>query len=168
MEDFRFVGEPRMQDIGNIIGILEKPRLWVPQTDYPDYFDWLQKVETELQTEIKRTILAYSGQEPVGAVLYQRHKSRQGTVEIKNLSVSPDVRGRHVGSFLLRNAEVEALDFDYPDCSRLVLDAKLSSTGIIAFLIKHGYQPEAVQDLYGLGAGADLVMTKIGSQPMPR
>lgn len=165
MKDFRFVGEPQMQDIGNIIGILEKPRLWVPRTDYPDYFDWLQKVETELQAERKRAIVAYSGHEPVGAVLYQRHKTRHAAVEIKNLSVSPDVRGRHVGSFLLRNAEVEALGFDYPDCNRLVLDAKLTSTGIIAFLLKHGYQPEGVQDLYGLGAGADLVMTKTSSPP---
>ncbi|MDB5170433.1 MAG: hypothetical protein JWO35_127 [Candidatus Saccharibacteria bacterium] len=165
MANFQFTNEHRMSDVGNIIGVLEKPRLWVPESDYPDYYYWLEKVESELGTQQKRAMLAYAGAVPVGVVLYQKHRTRHNTVEIKNISVSPDQRGRYVGSFLLKNAEVEALNSDYPECTSVVVDTKATNTGMVDFLVRHRYAPAGVTDLYGLGAGDDILFAKtLGQQ----
>jgi len=160
MIDFRFTNEHQASGISDILDVLQKPRLWVPRQDYPDYSQWLEKVEVELQAEEKRAMLACSGRDPVGVVVYQRHKYDPQSVELKNISVAPDVRGRYVGSFLLRNTEVEAQGFDYPDCTRVTVDTKVKNSGMIGFLIHHGYTPIGVEDMYGLGAGKDIVFTK--------
>jgi len=160
MKEFRFVNELGSREIGDTIGVLEKPRLWIPETDYPDYYFWLEKVEEELGKDLKRGLLAYAGKEPVGAVLYQRHKGLDGTVEIKNISVSPDMRGRYFGAFMLRNVEMEALNFEYPDCDRIMVDTKTTNNDMIGFLLRQGYEPKTRTDLYGLGTGEDIVFTK--------
>lgn len=160
MRDVRFTNEHDTASAGNVIDVLKRPRLWIPTTDYPDYPLWLDKVEAELDTQAKRAMLAYSGTEPVGVVLYQRHKEQSDTVEIKNISVSPDVRGRYFGSFLLRNVEAEALGSDFPTCSKMVVDTKLSNFDMINFLLKHRYRPTLITDLYRLGGGEDIVLTK--------
>src|ERR1700740_2677910 len=117
MVDFRFSNEQTSAHTANVISILEKPRLWVPGSDYPDYFEWLGKVGEELEHEHKRAMVAYAGNNPVGSVVYQRSKTSPKTLEIKNISVSPDVRGRHVASFLLRNTEIEGSNNDFPGCT---------------------------------------------------
>lgn len=159
MRDFRFSNNHTPSAINGAMGLLEAPRLWVPETDYPDYRYWLQKVEGQLGHE-KRAMMAYWGKQPVGIVMYQRHETEPGTVEIKNISVSPEARGRHVASFALRNAEIEAIQYDFPGCNRLVVDTKITNSGMIAFLTEQGYTPIAVTDLYGLKAGEDIVFEK--------
>ena len=161
MQDFRFTNEHRLGETGEIVGFLEKPRLWIPSiSDYPDHFDWLAKVGTQLEREQKRAMVAYHASEIVGTIVYQRHLTEPNTLEIKNLSVSPTAQGRYVGSFLLRNTEVEGTRYDFPDCTKVVFDTKTSNAGIISFGIKHGYRLLEVRDLYGLGAGEDAIFVK--------
>lgn len=134
------------------------PRLWVPQNDYPDFFDWAQKTYGELKKENKRAIIALSNKEIVGVTVYQQHKKYKQDLEVKNLTVRPDARGRYVASFLLRNTEIEgAKEF----ASRYaVCDAKAKNFSIRSFLLKNNYRTIANQDLYGLGAGEDIVYRK--------
>jgi ribosomal protein S18 acetylase RimI-like enzyme len=161
MQDFRFTNEHRLGASGEIVGFLEKPRLWIPNTsDYPDHFDWLAKVGTQLEGEQKRAMVAYYAGDIVGAVVYQRHLSEPTTLEIKNISVSPTAQGRYVGSFLLRNTEIEGTQHDFPGCNRIVFDTKTTNTGIVAFGMRHGYRLAGIEDLYRLGAGEDAIFAK--------
>jgi ribosomal protein S18 acetylase RimI-like enzyme len=94
----------------------------------------------------------------IGLVLYQKHRDLADTLEIKNISVSPEFGGRYLASALLRNAEVEgSRDFFV---NHVVVDAKASNTAIRRFLLSHRYRIQNQTDLYGLGAGQDLLFTK--------
>jgi ribosomal protein S18 acetylase RimI-like enzyme len=161
MADFRFTNEHTQSELGNVTDIIERPRLWIPSVvDYPNYYDWTEKVEAEINTGQKRAMLAYSGREAIGTVVYQRHQELTGVVEIKNISVSPDSRGRYVGSFLLRNVELEATNQDYPECDEVLVDTKVTNGEMISFLLKHGYKLKEVEDLYDLGTALDAVFYK--------
>lgn len=147
----------RMAD--EIVDYLLGPRLWVPKDDYPDYGDWVQKVWSQLRSEEKRALVGVSGRRVVGAVVYQPHRALPGVLEVKNLTVRPDVQGRHMASFLLRNAEVEGVrDFGSRE---VTLDAKARNAAIRAFLLRNGYAVSGVRDLYGLRAGDDVVFRKV-------
>jgi ribosomal protein S18 acetylase RimI-like enzyme len=91
-------------------------------------------------------------------VIYQRHKKYKDTLEIKNMTVRPDMRGRYVASFLMRNAEIEGQrEFD----SRYVLcDAKANNYPVRLFLMKHQYKIVRKEDLYGLNSGKDIIYQK--------
>lgn len=134
------------------------PRLWVPEGDYPDYVDWVERARIQLRQESKRAVLARSGGAVVGVAVYQRLREDARVLEVKNLTVRPDFRGRHVAAFLVRNAEVEgARDFG---CSSVQVDAKASNLGVRALLLGAGYRPGRPEDIYGLGAGPDVVYSK--------
>jgi ribosomal protein S18 acetylase RimI-like enzyme len=141
-----------------IVDYLRGPRLWIPKLDYPDFDRWAEAVHAQLKTEAKRAMVALASGVVVGAVIYQRHRTVKHALEIKNLTVRPDMRGRFIASFLLRNAEIEG-SADYGVHEALV-DAKARNAGIRAHLVRHGYRVRAVQDLYGLGAGDDVVYGK--------
>lgn len=150
----------RMAD--EIVDYLLGPRLWIPQSDYPDFGDWVQKVWTQLKREEKRALVGISSGRVVGAVVYQRHLALPDSMEVKNLTVRPDVQGRHVASFLLRNAEVEGAR-DY-GASEVLVDAKARNGAIRCFLLRNGYSVAGVSDLYGLRAGDDVVYRKVLSR----
>jgi ribosomal protein S18 acetylase RimI-like enzyme len=152
----------RMAD--EIVDYLLGPRLWIPQVDYPDFGDWVQKVHCQLKSEEKRALVAISAGRVVGAVVYQRHRALPSAVEVKNLTVRPDLQGRHVASFILRNAEVEAVR-DYR-ASEVLVDAKARNLAIRAFLLRNGYTVSGVSDLYGLRAGEDVVFRKVSTRSM--
>lgn len=79
-------------------------------------------------------------------------------LEVKNITVRPDQRGRHIASFLLRNAEIEGrADFQ---STHVLVDTKARNFPIRAYLTKNGYHVKGVTDLYGLGAGEDIVYRK--------
>lgn len=161
MADFRFTNEHSSGDLGNIADVLMRPRLWIPtEADYPGHGEWVQKTEAQLANEEKRAMVAYKGRTPIGTIVYQRHQIRPNTVEIKNVSVSDDARGRFVGSFLLRNVEIESVLYDFPDCDTIVGDTKLTNTEVIRFVRKHGYMLEGVADLYGTGTKLDAIFSK--------
>lgn len=156
--DFRFTTEETCRRADEVVDYLKGPRLWVPQLDYPDFSEWMDRTHAQLKTEEKRAILAISQGNVVGAIVYQRHKKVPQTLEIKNITVRPDQRGRHVASFLLRNAEIEGAR-DFRTVSTMV-DAKASNLPIRYFLTRNGYKASVIEDLYCLGAGPDIVYEK--------
>lgn len=166
MAEFRFTNEYSPSQREGVMEVLRRPRLWVPEADYPDYRHWLSKVESQLTESEKRAMVSYFGQDAVGAIVYQRHQTRPKTVEIKNISIQPDARGRYVGSFLLRNVELEATHHDFPECNELVVDTKVSNLDMITFLMRHHYSIAGIDDLYQLGAGQDAVFTKTIGAPL--
>lgn len=162
MAEFRFTNEHRASEAANIGGILRQPRLWIPsQRDYPDFSEWVDRTEAGVVTGNIRAMLAYTGAKPSGVIIYRKHEHDEQTVEIRNISVSPDAQGRYIGSFLLRNVEIEATQHDFPRSSQVQVDTKLANSGMIDFLADHGYGVETVTDLYGLGAGVDAVLKKV-------
>ena len=105
-------------------------------------------------------MLSYMGRNPVGVVIYQKHPTLPGVLEIRNISVSPDAHGRYIGSFLLRNTEIVGLQEDFPGIDTAMVDTKVTNNGMIGFLLTHGYEIHEVTDLYGDGVGLDAVLTK--------
>ncbi len=140
---------------------MRSPRLWIPtKIDYPDYDEWLLKVEAQIAAGEKRAMLARHNGKGVGAIVYGIHKAQPNSVDIRNVSIAPDSRGRYVGSFLLRNAEIEAIGIDFPDTESIFVDTKPANTEMLAFLGSHGYQQVAISDRYGLGTGPDVILEK--------
>ena len=143
---------------GQLIDFLLGPRLWVPDQTYPDYFDWIQRIEPELNGGCKRHMACVWNGELAGVVVWQRHKTETSWLEIKNITVRPLVSGRMVGSFLLRQAEIEgALEFG---SVQSVCDAKTSARDVLGFLVACHYRPQLTTDLYGHGRGPDVVLTR--------
>ena len=141
-----------------LVDYLRGPRLWIPQLDYPDFDRWADKVHAQLKTQEKRALVALSARAVVGAVVYQRHKAVPSALEIKNITVRPDMRGRFIAGFLLRNAEIEgAADYGVRE---VIVDAKARNVAIRAYLWRQGYRRRGEEDLYGLGAGQDVVYGK--------
>jgi ribosomal protein S18 acetylase RimI-like enzyme len=161
MAEFRFTNEHSSSETGNIVEVLERPRLWIPtQHDYPDFSSWVLKTEARIAEGSTRAMIAYLGTTPAGVVIYQQHETKPETVKVRNISVSPDAQGRYIGSFLLRNTEIEAMKYDFPGCKQIMVDTKQANTRMISFLIGQGYSISEVSDLYGLEAGLDTVMVK--------
>lgn len=161
MAEFRFTNEHRPSEAGKVASVLARPRLWIPtKQDYPDFDTWLMKTEAQIAGNNKRAMLSYAGSQPVGAVIYQRHETLPNTISIRNISVSPDSQGRYIGSFLLRNTEIEASQHDFPECTDVIVDTKITNSHMINFLVAHGYRVDEVADLYGLNAGLDAVLVK--------
>jgi ribosomal protein S18 acetylase RimI-like enzyme len=161
MTEFRITNEHRPNEVGNVIDVLRRPRLWIPTgEDYPDHETWLQKTEAQIGDNRKRALLAYHNAEPVGTVVYQRHEDHPDVLEVRNISIAPESQGRYLGSFLLRNTEIEGGSNDFPGVTKIMVDTKITNTDMIAFLLGHGYAVEGIVDLYGLGTGLDAVLTK--------
>jgi ribosomal protein S18 acetylase RimI-like enzyme len=161
MKEFRFTNDNTRREASDVIGVLRSPRLWIPtEVDYPDYATWLLKVEAQIVSGEKRAMVARHGRQAVGAVVYGRHQTQPDAVEIKNISIVPEARGRYVGGFLVRNTEVEAVGNDFPGTSRVMVDTKTTNADMINFLNEQSYQVIDVTDLYGLGAGPDAVLEK--------
>ena len=154
-----FTTDETVRRADELIDYMRGPRLWIPSVDYPDFDEWSERARIQFRREDERAVLAISDGNIVGAVVYQRHASDPSALEIKNLTVRPDQRGRHVASFLLRNAEIEGMH-DYPGVFRCVLDAKARNFGMRAFLLRFGYVPWHVRDVYGLGCGVDIVFSR--------
>ena len=153
--DFKFTNEYPVSRLDEAVSFLLGPRLWIPQNDYPDFFDWAQKTHSELKSDVKRAIIAFSRNNIIGAVVYQRHKKDKNALEIKNLTVRPDARGRYIASFLLKNAEVEGTREFRPQF--ITCDTKAKNLEIMHFLLKHHYRIVGKNDLYRLNSGEDLV-----------
>jgi ribosomal protein S18 acetylase RimI-like enzyme len=156
---YLFSNEYSPSRVDEIVAYLAGPRLWIPQAQYPDYDDWLQKVHRELKSEQKRALIAFAQGIVCGAIIYQRHKSRQDILELKNITVRPEEQGRLIASFLMRNTEIEGAR-DFPGVTSAVCDAKRDNVAIGAFLRRNRYQPVGTADLYGLGGGADVLFRK--------
>lgn len=161
MKEFRFNNEHSSAEVADIVDVLRQPRLWIPtEKDYPNHKTWLDKTEAQIASGSKKAMAAYMGKNAIGTVIYQQLSGDPKTLEIRNISVADDARGRHVGSFLLRNAEIEAIQNDFPGIEDIIIDTKLNNSQMITFLESQGYSVKDIVDLYGLGAGLDVVMSK--------
>lgn len=156
--DFRFTNEYPVSKLDEIVSYLLGPRLWIPHSDYPDFLDWAERAHQELKKEQKRALVAVENNDIVGVTIYQRHKQHPDALEIKNLTVRPDKRGRYIASFLLRNSEIEGTaEFGSRE---IVCDAKKNNLPIRFFLERNHYNPIARADLYGKSGGEDIVFKK--------
>lgn len=157
--EFLFTTEASVTRTDEIIHFLRGPRLWIPSGGYPDFDEWTDKVHRQLRAEEKRAIVAISRGDVVGAIVYQRDRSDPAILEVKNLTVRPDARGRYLASFLARNAEIEGAA-DFPGVTSAHCDAKAGNAGIRLFLLRSGYRIAGRADLYGKGGGEDLLFRK--------
>ncbi|PIT88067.1 MAG: hypothetical protein COU29_03575 [Candidatus Magasanikbacteria bacterium CG10_big_fil_rev_8_21_14_0_10_36_32] len=156
--DFRFTNEYPTSRLDEIVNYLLGPRLWTPHANYPDFEDWVQKTHQEIKDGNKRVIIALSLNQIVGVMVYQRHKKYTKTLELKNLTVRPDLRGRYLASFLIKNAEIEGtMEFGSVN---VLCDAKANNFGIRLFLTQHRYQIVGETDLYRLSSGSDIIYRK--------
>ena len=122
---------------------------------YPKYDEWVQKVETELFAGFKRAALAYSYGGLVGDVVWQAHKKRARTREVKNVRIDPKERGRYLASFLLRQVECEGKgSFD-----SIIIDARETQKDMIGLLMGMGYSVAGKINLYEEGR-KDVVLFK--------
>ena len=156
--DYGFTTGESIRRADEIVDYMRGPRLWVPRTDYPDYEDWLHRAHAQLRREEKLAVVALSSGRVAGVVLFQGHRGFPGVLEVKNITVRPDLRGRHFASFMLRNAEVEG--GRQLGCRQATVDAKAGNEGVRRLLLREGYRPSRTEDLYGLGAGDDVVYSK--------
>jgi ribosomal protein S18 acetylase RimI-like enzyme len=162
MKDFRFTDRYRGRNIDNVASLLIQPRLWIPTGDYPAHMEWREKALAQLASGEKRVILCTWGKDPVGSVVYQRHPKDQAIAEIRNLSVEPQARGRHVASFLLAQVCAE-IPVDYPGVTQVVTDTKLANRGLIAFAIANGFRvspPTEVETDFARNSEPDVLLTK--------
>lgn len=145
--NYHITTEETIKRVDEIVDYLRGPRLWIPQTDYPNYDGWLNKIHDQLKHESKRALITVVNKLIVGVIVYQRHNSYPDTLEIKNLSISPTHQGRYLASCMLRNAELEGQrDFS---TNSVHIDAKSNNIPIKQFLVKHKYTPLFATDLYG-------------------
>lgn len=161
--DIRFTSQFPTSQINEIVDLVIKPRLWVPnpQIIYPDIYDWAQKVYVELFRQEKFCIVAVSGiYQIAGLIIFQQHKKYQDALEIKHLNVLPQMQNRYIASFLLRNAEVEGKKL-FPHLTKCLCDAKAENRIVFNFLLKHHYLPKAKLDLYDLKSGEDIIYEKM-------
>ena len=102
---------------------------------YPNYERWVEKAREELSFGIKHRILNYSNRIVVGDVIFQRHKQLANILEIKNIRIHPELRGRNFASFMLRQAELEM------SSKAVIVDARANQKDMIYFLTSRGYTP---------------------------
>jgi ribosomal protein S18 acetylase RimI-like enzyme len=112
-----------------------------------------------LKAESKRALVAYDHGQIAGVTIYQRHKEHANAIELKNITVRPDVRGRYVASFLLRNTEIEGLR-EFQGIDSLLADSKVKNQEIKKFLISNKYRVIDRQDIYQLDTGDDYIYRK--------
>jgi ribosomal protein S18 acetylase RimI-like enzyme len=159
--NFCFTNEFPRSRVDELLEYLRGPRLYLMAMDYPDHESWLHKAYGELLGGKKRAIIALNQGRIVGATIYQRHKQHPHLIELKNFTVRPDHGGRYIGSFLLRNTEIEGRR-DFAGITAITMDAKASNRDFRRFVTSsHGYKVIDVQDLYGQGAGEDLIFQKV-------
>jgi len=92
-----------------------------------------------------------------GDIICQSHKDLSrvlDVLELKNIRIHPEVRGRRFASFMLRQVEVE-----FPH-DLILADARENQRDMISFLLSEGYKPIASSNLYEPNV-SDVVMIKV-------
>ena len=148
--NFQFKHPDSVSDISRVIDFLAKQPL-----GYPNYQDWVQRTEAELQSGYKQAILALSDNQLVGDLVYQPHKQLPRVREIKNLRVHPKLRRRDFAHFMLRQAEEHGKE----DFDGVMIDSRTDNPSMIQFLAFCGYVPIAQTQLYNSNC-PDVVMIK--------
>jgi RimJ/RimL family protein N-acetyltransferase len=148
MRDFRIGNELRGRHVDAVANLLIQPRLWVPYGDYPDHVEWRDKAVSEVESERKRAMVAWWGNEEVAVCIYQRDPRNAQRAEIRNLSIEPGARGRGLAPFVLQQVVCEAA-YDFPGVETIVADVKRTNAEMLAFALKYGFHIKAVESLEG-------------------
>ncbi len=148
--NFSFRTPDNTHDLKQLIDFLIKQDL-----GYPNYEDWIQRAEQEINQGYKVPILAFSEGKMVGDIIYQPHKQFPRMREIKNIRVHPELRGRAFAQFMLRQAEAENKD----QYDALLVDARTDQKDIITLLLRNGYLPLGQKTLYDSNM-LDVIMIK--------
>jgi ribosomal protein S18 acetylase RimI-like enzyme len=165
MIEIKFSNDHSPRQRSKVMTVLKLPRLWIPTAaDYPRHDEWLDKTESEIADGTRGAMLGCSDHNPVGAIIYRRHKTQGNVVELRNISISPSVRGRLFGAFMLRQVEVDVtLNNEFVGIDTFSVDTKVTNTGMIGFLESQGYSYTLadIADLYHDGTGDDVTLTKL-------
>ena len=139
---------------------IAQPRLYIPtEQDYGvNRGPWVEKVEAELLTGKRHALLTHEGAESLAVVVFRQNPDATNVIDIRNISVNPDVRHRHFGSFLLHNTD-HVISEVYPTGDTLMVDTKATNEQMISFLLTQGYTEAETADLYDSGK-PDIVFRK--------
>lgn len=133
-------------------------RLWIPKTDYPDYYDWVSKIHSQFKNQEKFSYCCFVDNKIVGSLTFQPHKTLSGYLEFKNMTINPDVRNRYIASFLMRNGEIEGQKMFGSKFA--IADAKADNTSVLMFLLFHKYSLLKTDNLYHYSNKIDNVFVK--------
>ena len=147
--NFHFRGLEEKRDLQELINFLILQDL-----GYPNYDDWVQRTEHELEEKYKSVILAFSGRILVGDLIYQQHKEVSCFLESKNIRIHPQLRERKFAGFMLRQAEAENKE----KYDAIICDAPANNP-IVRFMESQGYEPFITLPLYNQNS-PDVVMLK--------
>ncbi len=151
MFHFHFKGLEERRDLQELINFLILQDL-----GYPNYDDWVQRTEYELDKGYKSVLLAFSGRELVGDLIYQPHKEISCFLELKNLRIHPQLQKRKFAEFMLRQAEFENKN----KYDAIICDAPANYLEIIKFMETQGYTSFTTIPLYNQNS-PDVVMLKV-------
>lgn len=135
---FEFTDIQSRNELSQLINFLHKQNL-----NYPDYDDWIQRTESEIDLGYKNTILAFSDKRIVGDLVYQQHKTNPRFLELKNMRVLPELKNRYFARFMLKQAEAKNPNYD-----AIICDVPSEFPEIISFMESCGYFPILQKPLY--------------------
>lgn len=101
-------------------------------------------------------IAAYSATTMSGLVVAKRDVP--DLVDIRNVSIAPEVRRRAFGVFAIRQL-LHTVKTGLPEVRKIRVDTKPTNTGMIAFLKGLGFESVGLRDLYSSG-NPDLVLAR--------
>ena len=137
--DFRFKTIEDEKELKLLLNFLIKQDL-----GYPNYEEWVQKSEYEIEKGLKIPILGLSGNELVADLIYQKHKELSNSLEIKNCRVISPLRYRDFARFMFKQVEIEAKrKYD-----SIVCDVRSTEIRTIEFLLNINYIPLNKKPLY--------------------
>ena len=139
-----------IKDLKKLVNFLIKQSL-----GYPNYEDWVQRSEYEIDIGYKIAWLAFSNGHLVGDLIYQPHKELVRVRELKNLRIDPTYRERGLATIMLRQAEVE----DTGSFDLILCDVRSNQENLIYLLTKLGYKPMQTVSLYDPNT-LDVIMVK--------
>lgn len=141
----------RLKELKLLRNFIYSQHLW-----YPNYEEWVDYVcVPELESGWKKGIIAYYNGYVVGNAIYQPHKELPKTREIKNIRISPQLRRRDLGHFLLRQVEEENKN----EFERIIVDTNTKNKNVIMFFQWCGYKIIGQEYLYDK-KNLDVIMVK--------
>ncbi len=137
--DFHFTTLRDSHELGDLIAFMHRQDL-----GYPRYHEWVDRARTELAAGYKGSILAYSGGRLAGNLVFQPHKTVTSLLEIKNLRIHDQYRGRDFARFMVRQLEVEAQG----NYDALIGDVREERHQLLVFMQSLGFIPIHTISLY--------------------
>ncbi|PIE03825.1 MAG: hypothetical protein CSA81_00335 [Acidobacteria bacterium] len=166
--NIRFFNEgPHLLD--STIKALRRDRLYIPTAvDYPDHDRWLfEKVIPGIESGDKHSVVCveYDGvgsSEPIAAIVYQQSQENPLDLEIKNVSVAPEVWGREIGRCALAQVIKYGPGEFSKDINSVVVDTKETNLAMMAFLKSCGFvvTDEAVNSRLGHNGVPDVLLRR--------